>query len=123
MPIYEYRCQACRKRFSKLWLSMSLATAIPNCPKCGAARVHRVISRVARVRSEESRLESLADPRNFSDLDENDPASVSKWAKKMGKHLGDELGEDFSEALEETLATEGLDGEGASSGGTDDLLL
>jgi putative FmdB family regulatory protein len=123
MPIYEYRCQQCRHRFSRLWLSIGQATATLPCPKCAAAEAQRILSRVARVRSEDSRLESLADPRNFSDLDENDPASVQRWASKMGRELGDELGEDFSEALEETLATEGGGEGGDSDGGGSDLTV
>jgi putative FmdB family regulatory protein len=119
MPIYEYRCPTCRLRFSRLWLSVSQATS-PECPKC-AALAERIISRVARVRSEESRLEALADPRNFSDLDENDPQSVSRWAQKMGREMGDELGEDFSESLEETLAAESGEAAGGLDAGGDGL--
>src|SRR5262249_61642059 len=90
---------------SRIWLSISQAST-PPCPRC-EGQAERILSRVARVRSEDSRLESLADPRNFSDLDENDPHSVSRWAQKMGRELGDEFGEDFSESLEEAMAEEG----------------
>ena len=104
MPIYEYRCSSCRHRFSRIWLSISQATT-PDCPRCHKP-AERILSRVARVRSDESRLESLADPRNFAGLDENDPASVERWAQKMGREMGDEMGEDFSQAFEETMAEE-----------------
>jgi putative FmdB family regulatory protein len=118
MPIYEYRCQTCRHRFSRLWLSISQATT-PQCPRC-EGRAERIFSRVARLRSEDSRLEALADPRNFSDLDENDPHSVSRWAQKMGRELGDELGEDFSESLEEAMSEEAsAGGEPGGDGGSD----
>ena len=120
MPIYEYRCQKCRHRFSRIWLTISQATT-PPCPRC-EGQAERILSRVARVRSEDSRLESLADPRNFSDLDENDPSSVSRWAQKMGREMGDELGEDFSESLEEAMSGEGdEDGEAVAgeAGGLD----
>jgi len=66
----------------------------------------RLISRVARIRSEESRLESLADPSKFSDLDERDPASMARWMKKMGKELGEELGEDFDALVDEAMEEE-----------------
>jgi hypothetical protein len=61
------------------------------------------MSRFATVKSEEARLEALADPSSFGDLDENDPASVARFMKKMGKELGDDLGDDFESAADEAL--------------------
>ena len=58
------------------------------------------MSRFTRVRSEEDRLDALADPGALGDLDENDPKSVARWAKKMGKEMGEDLGEDFDEVME-----------------------
>lgn len=75
----------------------------------------RVISRVARIRSEESRLESLADPSHLGDIDEKDPSSMARWMKRMGKELGEDIGEDFDavvdEAMEEERGGEGFSGE------------
>jgi len=70
---------------------------------------------VAVLKSEESRADALADPSMFAGLDENDPRSIARWAKKLGKELGDEAGEDWDsmveEMLEEELSGEGEDGE------------
>jgi len=55
------------------------------------------------VKSEESRLESLADPSKFGDLDENDPKSVARFMKRMGKELGEDLGEDFDQMVDEAM--------------------
>ncbi len=71
------------------------------------------MSRFAAPKSEEARLESLADPSNFGDLDENDPQSMARWMKKMGREMGEDVGEDFEEALDEAGA------EGGESDGTD----
>jgi putative FmdB family regulatory protein len=127
MPIYEYDCQDCRRRVSLLIRSLS-SPAAPACPRCGGARLTRVMSRFATVKSEEARLESLASDGSFGDLDENDPASVARFMKKMGKELGDDLGDDFDSAVDEAMA-EGEEGgeESASpesleaSGSSDDL--
>ena len=78
MPIYEYDCQDCRRRVSLLIRSLS-SPAAPACPRCGGARLTRVMSRFATVKSEEARLESLASDGSFGDLDENDPASVARF--------------------------------------------
>jgi putative FmdB family regulatory protein len=61
MPIYEFECEACGKRFEEL---VSTAEAGVACPECGSERPRRLISSVsppgrqprgARVRSDESR--------------------------------------------------------------------
>jgi len=85
------------------------------------------MSRFATVKSEEARLESLADPSSVGDLDENDPASVARFMKRMGREMGDELGDDFDEAVDEAMAEES--GEGgpedaeATSGSATDTSL
>jgi len=59
------------------------------------------MSRFAAPKSEESRLEALADPSQFGDLDENDPKSMARLMKKMGREMGEDFGDDLDEALEE----------------------
>jgi len=59
------------------------------------------MSRFAAPKSEEARLEALADPSQFGDLDENDPKSMARLMKKMGREMGEDLGDDLDEALEE----------------------
>ncbi len=105
MPIYEYRCETCGRVSS--FLVRSLGPFHPSCKKCGSAEMTRLISRVARVRSEESRLESLADPSNLSAIDENDPAAMARWMKKMGKELGEDVGEEFDSMVDEAMEEEG----------------
>jgi len=115
MPIYEYECADCRRRVSLLIRSISAAAA-PACPRCGGTSLTRLMSRFATVKSEDARLESLADDGSFGDVDENDPASVARFMKKMGKEFGDELGDDFESAVDEAMA-EGETGEGPAAGG------
>ena len=118
VPIYEYLCEDCRRRVDLLVRSISNPPK-PVCPRCGGAKLERLMSRFTRVRSEEDRLDRLADPSAFGDLDENDPASVARWAKKMGKEMGEDLGEDFDQVVEEAMQEEGKGGgpEGEGLGG------
>ncbi len=98
MPIYEYRCEDCGKRSTYLLLqghSPKLA-----CKHCQSQRLERIMSRFASPKSEEARMEALADPSNFGNVDENDPKSLARFMKKMGKEMGEEIGEDFDEAME-----------------------
>src|SRR6202171_3622831 len=101
MPIYEYRCPDCGKRPSIFFRSFGAVEASPASPLCGGAHQTRRSSRPAQVLSEDSRLDRLSDS-DLSDVDENDPKSMARWAKKMGQQMaGAELGEDFDECVGE----------------------
>lgn len=118
MPIYEYECHGCHRRVS-LFFPTFTAASDPRCPRCGGASLSRLLSRFATVKSEEDRLESLADPSKFGDLDEDDPKSVARFMKTMGREMGDDLGEDFDESMDEALE-EGSGGEPGEEGGAED---
>ena len=117
VPIYEYQCEGCRRRVSLLIKSISNPGLI-RCPRCGSRELTRLLSRFATPKSEEARLESLADPGHLGDLDENDPKSLARWMKRMGKEMGDDLGEDFGSAVDEAMEEEAhLGREGGENGG------
>ena len=123
MPIYEYECARCHKRTSVLTLRVSEKVEA-TCRHCGSDRLKRLMSRFAMPRSEEARLDALADPSNFSGIDENDPKSVARLMKRMGKEMGEEAaGPEFDEAIEELEKGGDLGGDGDDgSGGSDDEL-
>jgi putative FmdB family regulatory protein len=105
MPIYEYRCDDCGK-ISEFLLMRIGETFTPQCKKCKSKKMSRVPSRVRVIRSEESRMESLADPLKWGGLDESDPKSMAKWMKKMGKEMGEDMGEDVDQMVDEALKEE-----------------
>ena len=112
MPIYEYRCDHCRKKVSILTLRVSEKIE-ERCEHCGSTRLTRLLSRFSTKRSEEARLDSLADPSNLAGLDENDPRSMARWMRKMGKEMGDELGgADFDEMVDEMESAKTPDEDG-----------
>lgn len=92
MPLYEYRCTSCKKRVTILTLRVSEQVDAV-CDRCGSRALERLMSRFAMGRSDEARLDALADPSSLSGLDENDPGSVARWMKKMGREMGDEVGD------------------------------
>ena len=122
MPIYDYRCAACRRRVSLYYQTFSAAAAaVPTCTNCGSTDLARLVSRVAVLKSEESRLEDLSDPSALGDLDENDPRSVARWARRMGDELGEDLGDEFHEMVDQMEGGEMPDeGDGAGDDGFDD---
>jgi putative FmdB family regulatory protein len=115
MPIYEYRCLDCRRKVSIFFRRMGEEEGAA-CPVCGGRRLERLFSRFALARSEEDRLERLADDASLADIDESDPKSLARFMRRMGRELGEEGGEEFEEALEELERGE-LPGEEAGEGG------
>ena len=116
MPIYEYYCRQCRRKMS--FLVMSTASFRPVCKFCRGEDLEQLFSRFATPKSEESRLESLADPSSLSGLDENDPGSVARWMKKMGKELGEDFGGEDIDQLAEEAAQEAAGGGTGNEGGS-----
>jgi putative FmdB family regulatory protein len=113
MPIYEYRCADCKKRVSLFYQTFSAASsATPTCTFCGSTHLSKIVSRVFQMKGEEAQLEELADPSSFGDLDESDPKSVARWARKLGQQMGEDLGEDWGEMVDRLEAGEELGEEG-----------
>lgn len=94
MPIYEYRCAECHKQSSFLVLSPSTESSL-RCSHCQSLRLERLLSRFASPKSEEARMESLADDSALAGLDENDPGSMERLMKRMGNEMGAEAGDDL----------------------------
>jgi putative FmdB family regulatory protein len=120
MPIYEYRCADCKRRVSVYFQTFSAASnATPKCEFCGSLKLSRLVSRVFQLKSEDAQLEDLADPSSFGDLDENDPKSVARWARKLGQQMGEDLGDDWGEMVDRLEAGEDVDEGGAEAEGSD----
>ncbi len=116
MPIYEFRCRKCRKRFSILTLRVGESYTV-RCEHCGSTDGERLLSRFAMPKSDEARMEALSDPSRFGDVDENDPKSLARWMRTVGKEMGEEFGgDDFEEMMNELEGGEaGESGEGGDS--------
>ncbi len=131
MPHYDYRCLDCRKRASLYFSYTEYGTSAVVCPHCGSANLKRLINRVRVMRSEDSRLDSMADPDEWGDIDENDPRSVARAMRRMGDEMGEDLPEEFDEVVDRMEAGEdpesiekdlpGLGGDSGDDGGDDDF--
>lgn len=99
MPNYGFQCSNCHRKF-RVYLSYEeYDSADVRCPHCSSKDLNRLISRVRFARSEESRLESLADPSNLAGL-EDDPQALGRMMRQMSGELGEELGPEFDEVVE-----------------------
>ena len=126
MPIYEYRCPACQKKSSRIWMRIPAAAEerALACPACGATRLARLMSRFSSPKSEERRLESLADDSSLAGLDENDPRGMARLMRKMSEETGEPLEGEDAEMLDRMEAGEmppDDEGGGAAGRGGDDL--
>ncbi len=127
MPTYDYRCDNCKSLVGIFLTYAEYGQKKVTCPNCGSPKLRRRIGRVRVARSEEARLDSLADPSNFGDLDENDPKSMAKMMRRMSSEVGEDMGPEFDEAMERLEAGESpeeveksVPGLGGEDGGMDD---
>jgi putative FmdB family regulatory protein len=112
MPIFEYRCAGCRRKFSLL-VGVVAGGSDARCPACGSEQIQKLISRFAVARSEDDLMDDLADPSKIGDME--DPRQMVQWMKRMGKEMGEDLGDDFDELVEEA-AREEVEGEPEADG-------
>jgi len=71
-----------------------------NCTHCESDNVRRRMTKVRIARSEESRLESMAN--DFPGLDgiEEDPRALGQMMRKMGGETGEDLPAEFDEVVD-----------------------
>lgn len=98
MPDYQYRCLNCKKRFDIFMTYSEYGTRKVQCKHCGSENVERRIGRIRFARSEESRMESLADPGNLDGL-EDDPRALGRMMRQMSGEMGENLGPEFDEVV------------------------
>jgi len=114
VPIYEYRCRTCGRKVTVLTLRVSERVDAA-CEHCGGTKLDRLMSRFSLGRSDDQRLDDLADDASSGDVDESDPKSMARWMKKMGSELGEDLGDDFDAMTDEM--GHGDDAAGDADGG------
>ena len=68
------------------------------CSHCSSKEVQRKIGRIRIAKSEESRLDDLADPSALEGL-EDDPKALGKMMRKMSNEMGEDMGPEFDEVI------------------------
>jgi putative FmdB family regulatory protein len=116
MPLFEFRCEDCRRRFTLL-VGMTAEQKKQECPKCGGANLRKLISRFAVARTEDDMLDQMADPTRMGDPE--DPRAMADWMRRVGREMGEDLGDDFDELVEEAVR-EDMDGPGDDGGDAPD---
>jgi putative FmdB family regulatory protein len=103
MPLYDFFCQDCQKRFDVFMTYDQYGSRMVTCTTCGSKNVRRRLPRVRVAKSDDSRMESLAgdfsDPSALAGL-EKDPQAMGRLMRKMGKEMGEELPPEFSDVVD-----------------------
>ena len=99
MPIYQYRCLNCKKRFEVFLSYAEYGVMDVLCPHCTSNQVQRRIGRIRFAKSEESRMDDLTDTTNLEGL-ENDPRTLGRMMRKMSNEMGEEVGPEFDEVVD-----------------------
>lgn len=100
MPIYEYYCTDCRQRVSVFFRSINDAAHVQACcPHCDGERLHRLVSRVATLKSEDDRLEDIADPSLMAGLEQEDPRALASFMRRMSDEMGEPMDAEMQEVV------------------------
>jgi putative FmdB family regulatory protein len=103
MPLYDHICLNCHQRFDVFMTFSEYGKRPVTCPHCNSQNVRRGIPRVRMLKSEESRMDSLAsdfsDPAALAGL-ENDPQAMGRLMRKMGKEMGEEIPPEFNDVVD-----------------------
>lgn len=129
MPTYDFLCNNCSQRFDVFMTFDEYGKKTVTCAHCGSRNVRRRMTKVRIAKSEESRMDSMAD--EFSDFEglENDPKAMGKMMRKMGKEMGEDVPPEFDEVVDRLEAGQSPEdiessmpdlGGGADAGGGED---
>lgn len=99
MPTYDFICNACQQRFDVFLTFAEYGKKPVTCTHCQSKNVRRRMTKVRIAKSEDSRMESMAD--EFSGIEglEDDPKAMGRMMRKMGKEMGEELPPEFNEVV------------------------
>jgi len=107
MPIYEYVCLDCRKRVSVFFRTFGEAgDEEARCPLCNGAELKRLVSRVTVMKSEDSRMEDMADPSLMSGLENEDPQALASFMRQMSNETGEPMDPELTEVVDRLEAGE-----------------
>jgi putative FmdB family regulatory protein len=99
MPLYDFVCLDCSQRFDIHIPYSEYGKKAVSCLHCGSKKIKRRVPRVRVKKSEESRLESMADPSALAGL-EDDPKALGRMMRKMGSEMGEELPAEFDDVVD-----------------------
>ena len=104
VPVFEFRCRGCGKRFSSL-IGMTAEADDTRCPSCGSLEADKLVSRFARYRNEDDRIDEVADQLELMG-EPDSPAAMRDMVRSMGKAMDEDVSDEMEEMLEADLEGE-----------------
>jgi predicted nucleic acid-binding Zn ribbon protein len=111
MPTYDFICNNCEKRFDVFMTFNEYDTLASrggrssgektiHCEHCKSDNVRRRMTKVRIAKSDESRMESMANDFPGFDGIEDDPKALGQMMRKIGGETGEELPAEFDEVVD-----------------------
>ncbi len=110
MPIYEYRCNNCRRRVEVFVQGFS-PPSNPTCSRCGSKNLDRVFSKFAVRRSKSDKSvydDILSDSKLTQGLMRNDPRALAEWSRKMSRAADEDITPETEELMDRMEAGEDI---------------
>jgi len=108
MPIYEYRCNTCRRR-TDIFVQCFSPPLNPTCTHCGSRELRRIFSPVAVRRSKSDKSvydDILSDSKLTQGLMQNDPRALAEWTRRMSRAADEDATPETQEILDRLDAGE-----------------
>jgi putative FmdB family regulatory protein len=99
MPLYEFICNNCKRRFDLRLSYQEYGRKKIKCIHCASDNVTRRITRVRLKRSEAGRMAEMPDPASLEGI-EDDPKALGKMIRTMSREGCDDLGPEFDEVVD-----------------------
>jgi putative FmdB family regulatory protein len=100
MPVYEYRCNNCR-RLVTLYVKNLSDVPKATCTACGSDNLTRLFSSFAVRKTYKDVYEDiLSDSQLTRRMMANDPRALTEWSRKMEGAEGREMGPEGEEVME-----------------------
>jgi putative FmdB family regulatory protein len=100
MPTYDFICNTCHQSFDVFLTFAEYGKKTVTCAHCDSHNVRRRMTKVRIAKSEDSRMDSMAN--DFSGFEgmEDDPRAMGRMMRKMGSEMGEDLPPEFDEVVD-----------------------
>ncbi len=103
MPIYEYRCADC-SGVTSVFVRSASATVEAICEHCGSNAVSRMVSKVARLKTDQDVVDEYGDGSGGDGI--QDPRQIGRWVEKRFQDYGMEIPSETRDAIDRARSGE-----------------
>lgn len=104
MPIYEFRCGACRQ-VTSVFVRSAGARLSARCEHCHSKKLTRVISKTSHVKTEADVLQQMDAPRGPQrPQDLKDPREIGRWVEGRMRQAGMEIPQPLRDKIDRARA-------------------